>query len=266
MSEKYPDLFEVIRYIRHHLHEPLTVAELSRYAAYSPYHFIRIFKAQFGLTPQYYIASMRLQKAKELLVTTNLPVRDIALELGYQSLGTFTTRFAKCVGVTPGEFRNTSESAERYLGLLADSSLWRPRPLEHPPNNRIEGIVRSEVPFHGIVLVGLFPKPIPEGLPLYGTLVRGADSFCFAGVKPGLYYLMATSISWGMPAKEFLLPYSTLRTRSRTPIMVQSGAPVPPQEVLLHPPRLDDPPILISLPLLMRRFYQRNVHDKAKHH
>ena len=88
VSDKYPELIEVMKYIRQNLHEPLTIEQLSRYAAYSPFHFIRIFKEQTGLTPQYYIASLRLQKAKELLMTTDLPVRDIAMELGYQSLGT----------------------------------------------------------------------------------------------------------------------------------------------------------------------------------
>jgi hypothetical protein len=113
------------------------------------------------------------------------------------------------------------------------------------------------IPFHGFILIGLFAKPIPEGLPLYGTLLSSLGDFCFTGVKPGTYYLMATSVSWGMEAMDFLLPQTTLRTRSREPIIVGTYTSVPHQQVTLHVPRADDPPILISLSLLMNNFLNR---------
>ncbi|MHB1611261.1 MAG: hypothetical protein ACYCT0_06190, partial [Sulfobacillus sp.] len=56
---------------------------------------------------------------------------------------------------------------------------------------------------------------------------------------------------------DYLIPRTTLRTRSRVPIVVQHDVPVPDQIVTLFPPRLDDPPILISLPVLMDRFLRR---------
>lgn len=90
---------EIIKYIQHHLDEPLTLERIAKYAAYSPFHFTRIFKEQMGITPQYYVSSLRLQKAKDLLLNTNLTVRDIGLEIGQQSLGTFTTRFTERVGI-----------------------------------------------------------------------------------------------------------------------------------------------------------------------
>jgi len=254
VSGKYPELIEVMRYIRDNLHEPLTVGELSRYAAYSPYHFIRIFKEQTGLTPQAWIASLRLQRAKELLMSTDLPVRDIALELGYQSLGTFTTRFGRSVGLTPAGFRESAHWAAGHLELLAEAAVWRAR-REPAFGPRVEGSLRTEVPFDGIFLVGLFGKPVPDGLPDYGTLVRAGESFRFSGVKPGVYHLLATTVSWDMRTRDLLLPDMTLRARSATPIVVRPGERTPHQELTLRPPRFDDPPILVSLPLLMRLFY-----------
>jgi hypothetical protein len=107
-------------------------------------------------------------------------------------------------------------------------------------------------------LIGLFSKPIPEGLPLYGTLVSSSSgNFSFTDVKPGTYYLMATSVSWGMQAIDFLLPHTTLRTRSKEPIIVEPFSYIPHMQVMLHLPHPDDPPILISLPLLMNRFLNR---------
>ena len=93
MADRYPEIYETIGYIHRHLHEPLSLSELARYAAYSPYHFTRIFKEKMGISPVYYISALRLQKAKGLLLNTNLCVRDIGLEIGQKSLGTFTTRF-----------------------------------------------------------------------------------------------------------------------------------------------------------------------------
>lgn len=71
LTEKYAEIDEVIAYIHQHLYEPLSLEQLARYAAYSPYHFLRIFKSRVGLSPQYYISSLRLQKAKDLLLQTH---------------------------------------------------------------------------------------------------------------------------------------------------------------------------------------------------
>lgn len=255
--EKHSEIYEVIAYIHEHIDEPLPLDRLARYAAYSPYHFIRLFKETIGLSPQYYISSLRLQKAKDLLLKTNLTIRDIALEVGQQSLGTFTNRFTERIGVSPSQFRNQAFQADNYLHSLQNLKRWR---VSYSTANRhgcIEGTVHAEVPFDGIILIGLFAKPIPEGLPLYGTLLPSLGHFSFMNVKPGTYYLMATSIPWGMQAADILLPHTTLRTRSRVPIIVKPDSFVPHQQVMLYTPRLDDPPILISLSLLMSNFLNR---------
>jgi AraC family transcriptional regulator len=58
---------------------------------------------------------------------------------------------------------------------------------------------------------------------------------------------------------DFLLPHTTLRFRSKEPILVGLYSSVPHQQVMLNVPRTDDPPILISLPLLMNNFLNRVV-------
>ncbi|UUZ85085.1 helix-turn-helix transcriptional regulator [Paenibacillus sp. P26] len=244
----------MIEFIHQNIYDPSPLSRLASYAAYSPYHFTRIFKERTGLPPLYYVSAIRLQKAKDLLLNTNLSVRDIGLTIGQQSLGTFTTRFTERVGMTPSEFRNSAMLADSHLRSLKGLNGWRSvDPVSHQ-QGRVEGTVRAEVPFEGIILVGLFAKPIPEGLPLYGTVLSSLGDFSFTGVKPGIYYLLATSVSWGMRAAEFLLPQSTLRFRLKDPIVVGSHSTVPHLEVQLRPPRLDDPPILISLPVLMNIF------------
>lgn len=269
--ERYPEIDEVVAYIHRHLDEPLTLDRLARYAAYSPYHFTRVFKERIGLSPQYYVSALRLQKAKELLLHTNMKVRDIAMEIGQNSLGTFTTRFTERIGVTPADFRNSAHQANRHLLELRDlrnfgdpGDFRRQEPsfgVSRLPAGcgQVEGTITAEAPFEGVVLIGLFAKPIPEGIPLHGTLTRlpSPATFRFENVEPGTYYLMATSVSWSMQANDMLLPQATLRTRSRQPIVVGPCSPFHNLEVRLYPPRLDDPPILISLPLLMKRFLHR---------
>ncbi|OPH62204.1 transcriptional regulator [Paenibacillus ferrarius] len=259
MTDKYAGMDELIAYIHQHLYDPLPLAQLAAYAGYSPYHFIRIFKEKTGLSPLYYVSSLRLQKAKDLLLRTNLSIRDIGLEIGQQSLGTFTTRFTSRVGATPSDFRNSTLQADNYLRALQKLHHWHSdQPVQHQ-HTCIHGTIQTEIPFQGFILLGLFAKPIPEGMPLYGTLVASHQDYCIQDVKPGIYYLMATSVSWDMQALDVLLPYTTLRTRSKEPLIIHSHTTTLHQQVTLHVSRPDDPPILISLPLLMNNFLNRTA-------
>lgn len=259
-TERYSEIDGVVSYIHEHLYDPLPLSHLASYAGYSPYHFTRIFKERVGLSPLYYASSLRLQKAKDLLLLTNMCIRDIGLEIGQQSLGTFTTRFTEKVGVTPSEFRNSALQTDEHLRTLQAIDPWSKKGSVAHQWNTISGVIQSTEPFEGFVLVGLFAKPIPEGLPLYGTLVKSSGEFSFVNVKPGVYYLMATSVAWGMNAIDVLLPHSTLRTRSKKPIIVRPYTEIPYQQVVLHTARQDDPPILISLPLLMNHFLSKVAH------
>ncbi|WP_307468709.1 helix-turn-helix transcriptional regulator [Paenibacillus harenae] len=254
MTDRYSEIDGVIAYIHRHIDEPHLLSGLAGYAGYSPFHFARIFKERIGLSPLYYVSSLRLQKAKELLLRTNLSIRDIGLEIGQQSLGTFTSRFTERVGMTPSQFRNSTMQADNHMRSLQMLDNWQTQRAILTDHAVVRGTVLAEAPFEGVILLGLFARPIPEGLPLYGTLLSALGDFYFTDVKPGTYYLMATSLSWGMQAVDVLLPYNTLRTRSKEPIVVKPYAAVPHQQVTLYPPRLDDPPILISLPLLMNNF------------
>lgn len=265
VTNRYSEIDEVLAYIHQHIYEPLPLCRLAAHAAYSPYHFTRIFKERTGLSPLYYVSSLRLQKAKDLLLRTNLSIRDIGLEIGQQSLGTFTTRFTERVGVTPSDFRNSALQAENHLRSLKNLNDWRTSIIASSNQNvRIEGTVRSSVPFDGVILIGLFGKPIPEGLPLYGTLLPSLGEFCFMDVKPGIYYLLATSVSWGMQALDFLLPHTTLRARLKEPIIVAPLSAVSHLQVTLDVPRPDDPPILISIPLLMNNFLKRVMQNSYR--
>lgn len=87
--------------------EPLDVAALARHAHVSPAHFSRRFKAAFGETPYQYVLTRRIERAQELLRNTDLPVTDVCLEVGFQSLGSFSSAFSRVAGTTPTAYRAT---------------------------------------------------------------------------------------------------------------------------------------------------------------
>jgi AraC-like DNA-binding protein len=85
--------------------EPLDVPALARIAHVSESHFIRTFRATFGETPHRYLQRRRVERAMFLLRTTDRPVSDICLDVGFTSLGTFGRTFRKIVGEPPTAHR-----------------------------------------------------------------------------------------------------------------------------------------------------------------
>ena len=84
--------------------EPLELAGLAREASLSPFHFLRLFRGAFGETPHQYLTRVRLEAAKRLLLG-DAAVTDVCFEVGFQSLGSFSTLFARRVGAPPSAFR-----------------------------------------------------------------------------------------------------------------------------------------------------------------
>src|ERR671925_1837984 len=82
-----------------------SVDQLARELQVSPFHFIRQFEAVFGVTPHQYRIQARLDRAKELLASGQHSVTDVCMEVGFSSLGSFSTLFAGRVGETPSAYR-----------------------------------------------------------------------------------------------------------------------------------------------------------------
>lgn len=84
---------------------PRTVAAVAREMGFSPFHFIRLYKAVFGATPHQHQSAAQVDRAKELLLLTDRSITDICMEVGFSSLGSFSTLFKKRVGVSPTGFQ-----------------------------------------------------------------------------------------------------------------------------------------------------------------
>lgn len=84
----------------------LDIPSLARVALMSPAHFSREFTATFGETPHRYLQRRRIERAMALLRDHDLSVTDVAIAVGYDSLGTFSRTFRQITGRTPSDLRN----------------------------------------------------------------------------------------------------------------------------------------------------------------
>ncbi|AUX44342.1 regulatory protein pocR [Sorangium cellulosum] len=101
------------------VHEPtLSIEEVARAAAISPYHFIRQFEAVFGVTPHQYRIRRRLELAKQLLAAGHHSVTDVCMAVGFSSLGSFSALFAQRIGVPPSVYRRRLRALVQVPGTL----------------------------------------------------------------------------------------------------------------------------------------------------
>jgi len=91
----------VLEYMRAHLSEPLTVADLADLVSLSPSAFAHLFRDVTGRSPYQFLKEMRLDRARELLVDGNITVARISKEVGYASVSHFISEFRGRFGVTP---------------------------------------------------------------------------------------------------------------------------------------------------------------------
>ncbi|MBQ8381817.1 MAG: helix-turn-helix transcriptional regulator [Clostridia bacterium] len=111
------DMQDVREYIQSHLADDLSLEQLMSVVHLSKYHFVRLFKEQFGVTPGKYILRSRMSAAKRLLVTTALPVYEIATAVGFSDTASFYRAFREVEGASPGSVRRESLLWEEADGL-----------------------------------------------------------------------------------------------------------------------------------------------------
>lgn len=107
-SEFYKRIIRAKEFINDCYSEQINIDRIAREAYFSPYHFIRMFKQTYHITPHQYLTLRRIERAKELLKDENYSITDICFELGFESPGSFSTLFSRYTGLSPLKFRNLS--------------------------------------------------------------------------------------------------------------------------------------------------------------
>ncbi|WP_410569648.1 helix-turn-helix transcriptional regulator [Amycolatopsis sp. cmx-4-61] len=249
-----PAVLRAIEMILERYFEPITLSALASEVFVSPFHFSRIFAKATGVTPGRFLTAVRLFEAKRLLLTTSLTVSDIVCSVGYSSVGTFTSRFVRAVGMTPTEYR------EPEVGelLVAHSAYFRRLPALRSlreagstcaslqdGNERLA--VRLQFPNGAApanVLVGVFADSVPQSGPVaFGGLADAESAdLTIHGVPEGTWTVIAVA-DHGAGRRPAGGPAFTIGTATAT------VTPFEPSEVAirLRPPALTDPPIAITL-------------------
>jgi AraC-like DNA-binding protein len=104
-KELYRRLLQARDYIHENLHTNLDLDTLSQVACLSKFHFIRLFKEVFEVTPRQYLISRRLERARKMLLNTSKSFHEICLEVGLKDSSSFGRLFKKNYGATPHIYR-----------------------------------------------------------------------------------------------------------------------------------------------------------------
>lgn len=240
----------VITRIRQNVDEGITLTEMASLAHMSPFHFIRTFRQVTGVPPRRFLSALRIEAATRMLLETDNPVTTICFDVGYTSLGTFIRRFSCVLGVSPSKLRTSRKSPVKDL-------LAEPRTATHavgpvaPQEQGLRGRVLAPDGFAGVIFIGLFPTPIPEGKPLACAASSPEGDFTLSNVPKGRHYIFALGIPWPATVGDYFSHELTLRGGGRP---VEVGADLLyTEEIVLRPALATDPPILVNFPTLLKK-------------
>lgn len=104
---------EAVKYLKAHTTEPFHVNDLVHHMGYSRASLFTLFKRHTGLTPNDYLVRLRLEKAKQMLTATTVPVVSIATSCGFRSPEYFSSVFRRYVGLSPGTYRASKSPNNR---------------------------------------------------------------------------------------------------------------------------------------------------------
>ena len=109
ITEAYqaPWVKQVQEHIQTHLAGGLSLQTLAQVARLSPYHFLRMYKRATGHTPMAAVRAMRLHRARHLLVSTRLPLKEVASQSGLGNAYAMDGLFRRCLGIPPGRLRRS---------------------------------------------------------------------------------------------------------------------------------------------------------------
>ena len=102
-------IIQAKKFIDEHFYHNINLSGIAQKAHVSRFHFIRLFKKNYGRTPYQYLTEIRIKKAKELL-RSGKTISDVCASVGFESITSFTGLFKKITGSTPSAFQNKKKN------------------------------------------------------------------------------------------------------------------------------------------------------------
>lgn len=236
----------VIRVMRSAPGEQLALEDMADIACLSPFYFHRVFQTIVGISPFEFLAALRFDAAKNLLLTTSMRVTDVCYEVGYNGLGSFSTRFTQEIGYSPRELRSLPGMlAPQLQQRNIQPSLYMERRVSSRAS--IRGVVDAPGLLDCLIFVGLFPRPVPQAQIVASTLLTAPGRYTLPPVAAGTYYLRVAALPRSADPLTYILPQNPLLVGTSDAVTVSADAPIPTVDIALRPPLLTDPPILLVL-------------------
>ncbi|MFD0475876.1 helix-turn-helix domain-containing protein [Nonomuraea thailandensis] len=162
-------VMRVIEDIQVNFGEQITIDDMAHTAMFSKFHFSRVFQRVTGLSPGRFLSAVRLREAKRLLASTSLNIAYISHQVGYSSVGTFSSRFTRSVGLSPSRYRQVLSVPRRSVVGGASRSSGGGTATVH-------GTVTSPLPDRP-VFAGMFAGQLLEGKPASYTVLNSPGPF-----------------------------------------------------------------------------------------
>lgn len=240
----------VIGLMHERLDEELSLRIMAEVANMSAFHFNRTFHHVTGLPPRHFLSTLRLDRARHLLLNTSARITDVCLDVGYSSLGTFTRRFTEIFGVSPRRLRSSAA-----LPFVPPPAISDAPPHLAAGETSVRGQLTAPDGFTGLIVIGLFPLPIPCGPPVACAIVHRAGKFCLSSPS-GRYYFYALGIPQPHTAQHLLILDDVLRGPGGV-VELSETTESTFVDVTLRPRTPFDPPILVTLPQLIGNCQRR---------
>lgn len=222
--------------------EPLSLEELAEAAIFSKFYYSRVFRDLTGTSPVRFLSAIRIFMAKRHLLETCASVTEVSYRVGYNSLGTFTSRFTRSVGISPARYRFLAECGmppiDAYQLPCSDGELASLTGRLRLPAAR--GPLR--------VYVAAFNTPIVEGLPQSCDVLDGAGRFHLA-VPDGEWFVRVAAVTPLGTGTGPRVRAPQLLGRA-VPVKVLGGQTYTTEDITLRPVGPLDLPILLALPEL----------------
>ena len=255
-AEQLPTVERAIDVMWRRYNEPLSLAEIAESAILSKFYFSRVFRSATGVSPGRFLAAVRLYQAKRLLLETSLCVTDIAFRVGYNSLGSFTSRFTRSVGTAPARYRMLAHADSTPLPAR---TVTTPAPESSVSMRGKICLPTTDVPVR--VYIGAFNSPIMEGQPSSWDVLETSGWYHLDNLSEGRWHIHAAAVAVDDACVRSLRP--PLFTGGCKPVTVRDGRTVHVDVRMQHWTPLDLP-ILLALPELDRHNTQRRERGREQ--